>query len=155
MRLAPFDQSCAPLVLSWVRNPAELSLWASLSEPPTADIFSEWLLDPDSHGRLLIADAPIAYGELWVSEAEDEIEIAHVLVSPDHRNRGVGRTLIQLLVDEATTFNLSSVWVRVVPDNVAAIRCYRGAGFRPTSDDQEAELNAVQPRVYRWLRRGL
>jgi ribosomal protein S18 acetylase RimI-like enzyme len=155
VRLAPFDRSYAPLVLSWVRTPNELSLWASLLAPPTADIFDEWLADPDSHGRLLVDDVPIAYGELWVCEPEDEIELAHVLVSPDHRNQGVGRRLVQLLVHEATRYNLSSVWVRVVPGNQAAIRCYSGAGFQPVSVNEQAALNSVQPRTYIWLRRGL
>ena len=155
MRLAPFDQSHAALVLSWARTPVELSSWASLLEPPTPAIFEQWLADPDSHGHLLFADIPVAYGELWVSESEDEIELAHILVSPNHRNRGVGRKLVQLLVNEATAFSTSSIWARVVPENEAATRCYSGVGFRPVSEDLQAELNAVQPRAYRWLSLGL
>ena len=155
MRLVPFDRSHAAEVLSWLRTPAELAHWAALVEPPTPAIFEKWLADPTSHGRLLISDAPLAYGELWVSESEDEVELAHILVSPHHRNRGVGRKLVQLLVDEATGFHVSTVWVRVVPENQAAIRCYRAGGFAPVPHDQQAELNAKQPRTYCWLSRHL
>ena len=56
-----------------------------------------------------------------MSESESEVELAHILVSPSHRNRGVGRKLVQLLVDEAAGFLVSIAWVRVVPENEAAI----------------------------------
>jgi GNAT superfamily N-acetyltransferase len=153
VRLAPFDPSHAALVLSWARTPVELSHWASLAGPPTPEIFSRWLADPDTRGRLLIADAPVAYGEVW--ESGDEIELAHILVAPAHRSRGVGRRFVQLLVAEACASRGSSAWVRVVPGNEAALRCYGGAGFERASDDRQAELNAGQPRVYVWLSRRL
>lgn len=153
MRLVPFDPAHANLVLSWARTPAELDAWASLGTAPGPGIFTTWLSDPDVHGRLLVADAPVAYGELWVSRAEDEVELAHLLVAPERRNRGVGRTLVEHLAAEAGRIPVSSVWVRVVPENTAAIRCYRGAGFEPVTPARESELNAPQPREYRWLRR--
>ena len=129
MQLIPFDQSHAALVLSWPRTPQELSYWAALSETPPLTIFGEWLADPDSYGWLLVSDVPVAYGELWVSEADDEVELAHILVSPHHRNQGVGRKLVRLLVEEAIRFGVSTAWVRVVPENQAAIRCYSAVGF--------------------------
>ena len=155
MRLAPFDRSHAELVLSWARSPIELTFWASLVERPTPAIFDQWLAEPDAHGYVLLMDAPVAYGELWVSDSESEVEFAHILVSPNHRNRGVGRKLVQLLVDEAAGFLVAMAWVRVVPENEAAIRCYSRAGFAPVPSDQRAEFNAGQPRAYRWLSRRL
>lgn len=155
MQLIPFDQSHAALVLSWPRTSLELSSWAALSQPPSPSIFEEWLANPDSYGWLLVSDVPVAYGELWASEADDEVELAHILVSPHHRSQGVGRKLVQPLLEQATQFGVSTAWVRVVPENHLAIRCYSAAGFVPVADDQQAELNAPQPRTYSWLCRRL
>jgi GNAT superfamily N-acetyltransferase len=155
MRLVPFDPSHAADVLSWAQTRVELASWASLEDPPAPAIFATWLGEPDVHGRLLVSDAVIAYGELWVCEEEHEVELARILVAPAHRNRGVGRTLVELLVGEAARFAVASAWVRVVPENSAAIRCYLAAGFASVSAQEEAALNAVQPREYRWLCRAM
>ena len=45
----------------------------------------------------------------------------------------------------------SAVWLRVLPDNAAALAAYRAAGFLTASPAQEREFNAGQPRPYRWL----
>ena len=155
MQLIPFDRSRAHLVLSWPRTPQELSYWAALSETPPLTIFGEWLADADSYGWLLVSDVPVAYGGLWVAEADDEVELAHILVSPHHRNQGVGRKLVRLLVEEAVRGGVSNAWVRVVPENQPAIHCYSAAGFTRASDEVQSELNAPQPRDYCWLYRRL
>jgi ribosomal protein S18 acetylase RimI-like enzyme len=60
-----------------------------------------------------------------------EGEVAEVYVSPEHRGRGIG----EMLIDQAVRLfrergvTLGYVWTR--PDNDAAVRLYRGAGFEP------------------------
>jgi GNAT superfamily N-acetyltransferase len=90
---------------------------------------------------------------MWVSHRENEIELAHLVVSPDRRNEGVGRRLVAELMTEGARFQSRIAWVRVVPENTAALRCYRAAGFRFAPAEQESELNSLQPRNYRWLSR--
>ena len=151
MRLAPFIPAHGDLVAGWAATPLDLDRWSSLDRAPTAETFAGWLAEPGTHARLLIGDRPMAYGELWVSEEEDEVEFARLLVAPDCRSRGVGRTLVRLLVEGSRGLPISTAWVRVVPENVAALRCYTAAGFSHASIEVEAQLNAVQPRSYRWL----
>ena len=61
------------------------------------------------------------------SSAEIGIELY-----PDYRGRGLGpravRALVRYLFD---TLGVRHVWLRVMPDNVRAIRCYEKCGFRP------------------------
>ena len=58
-----------------------------------------------------------------------EGEVAEVYVAPEHRGRGVG----EMLIDQAVRLfrerrvTLGYVWTR--PDNEAAVRLYRSAGF--------------------------
>ena len=46
------------------------------------------------------------------------------------------------------------VWLRVVPDNAAALRAYVAAGFVPAAADAERAFNVGQPVAYRWLHDG-
>jgi ribosomal protein S18 acetylase RimI-like enzyme len=61
-----------------------------------------------------------------------EGEVAEVYVAESHRGQGVGEALvrraIQLFQERGVT--LGYVWTR--PENRAAIRLYRSAGFEPT-----------------------
>ena len=51
---------------------------------------------------------------------------------PDENNRGVGEALVRRAVElfELRGVTLGYVWTR--PENAAATRLYRGAGFAPT-----------------------
>jgi len=61
-----------------------------------------------------------------------EGEVAELYVAEAHRGRGVGEALVrravQLFAERGVT--LGYVWTR--PDNEAATRLYRSAGFEPT-----------------------
>lgn len=61
-----------------------------------------------------------------------EGEVAELYVAEAHRGRGVGEALVrravQLFAERGVT--LGYVWTR--PDNDAATRLYRSAGFEPT-----------------------
>ena len=153
--LRAFDEQYAAQVLGWAESAEVLDRWASFSERPTPEIFQRWLSDADTHGYLLVDGEPTAYGELWVSEADGEVELAHLLVAPSHRGRGVGRALVEALVEKARAFTVPTAWVRVVESNEPALRCYRGAGFSRAQPEQERTFNDGQPRAYAWLSREL
>ena len=153
MRLHAFQTADVALVAGWATTPAERQAWAALDHAPTSQTFAEWHADPDVEAYLLSDGRPVAYGELWVSTTEDEVELGRLIVAPDQRRRGVGRTLVTRLVHEARGLGVSTAWVRVVPENVAALRCYQGAGFTRTSPERETAFNAPQPRAYCWLLR--
>jgi ribosomal protein S18 acetylase RimI-like enzyme len=97
-------------------------------------------------------DAPIGYAEIWEDREEDEAELARIVIAPAARGRGEGRRLTRALADEARRRGFAEVWLRVVPDNVAAIRAYGAAGFTRATAEQELEFNVGQPKVYVWMR---
>jgi len=57
--------------------------------------------------------------------------VAEVSVAPAHRGHGVGEVLIEQAVRlfRERGVTLGYVWTR--PENEAAVRLYRGAGFEP------------------------
>lgn len=154
MRLSGYDPSVAGLIAGWPRDASELEAWASLV-PHTAGlgVFEGWHADPDVHPYVLWdGDRVCAYGEVWVDEAEAEAELARIIVDPARRGRGVGRTLVGLLVERAQAVGYADIWVRVLPGNGPAIACYSAAGFRRTTPDRERAFNAGQPHEYMWMR---
>jgi ribosomal protein S18 acetylase RimI-like enzyme len=152
-RLVPFDQALATTILSWVRSPAERDAWASLSEAPGPEVFDRWHADADITAFVLEDDgAPIAYGEVWADEAEDEAELARIVVDPAARGRGVGRRFVGMLADRAKGSGLSEVILRVHPTNAAALACYAAAGFEPLAAAEQLEFNRGQAREYVWMR---
>ncbi|HWC70388.1 MAG TPA: GNAT family N-acetyltransferase [Actinomycetota bacterium] len=91
-------------------------------------------------------------GEVWHDDEEGEAELARLIVDPTRRRQGLGVALVRRLSAEAARAGFDDVWVRVAPENVAAIGCYRRAGFRRTSPEREEGFNQGQPRPYVWMR---
>ena len=59
----------------------------------------------------------------------DEGYVDNVAVHPDFRRRGVGRMLIQALLQEGRGQNLAFITLEVRPSNTAAIALYQSLGF--------------------------
>jgi ribosomal protein S18 acetylase RimI-like enzyme len=153
LSLVPYDGSCAALVVEWCAASPFSREWVPAGATDPDAVLAGWHTDPDITGYLLLRDgAPVAYGELWVDVDEDEVELAHLVVDPARRRQGLGRALALELVTSARTLGLATVFLRVSPDNDVGIACYTSVGFVPMSDEEEAEFNAGQRAVYRWMR---
>ena len=150
--LTPFTPDRAALVAGWVTSADEADRWCSRAEHPfPAAVVAGWSAgDDDIAAYLLVDDAgtPVAYGEVWPDAEEAEAELARLLVAPTARRRGVGTALTTALVAAAP---FDDVYLRVRPDNTAALATYRRAGFTDVAPDLQAEWNAPQPRPYAWL----
>jgi ribosomal protein S18 acetylase RimI-like enzyme len=152
LELRPFRQDDGPAVMSFIRTAEDAANWASLEEVPEEALLARWHADPDVHAFTLVVDGvPAGYGEIWVDGAEDETELARIVIDPARRCRGLGRQLTRLLAAEAARHGLAETWLRVVPGNAAAISCYRAAGFIRAAAELEASFNIGQRRPYVWM----
>ncbi len=138
---------------------AEVRAWAATSR------FSDgWLGDapdtglalgeaPEDVRRFVLLDEGVlrAYGELWIDEDEDEVELAHLLVDPEQRRQGYGAALVAAMVPLAREL-AGDVLLRVEADNEVAIALYAGVGFVHLAGDELAEFNEGQPKAYAWMR---
>jgi ribosomal protein S18 acetylase RimI-like enzyme len=152
--LREFRESDAREVARWSGSLDEVRRWAGSDPgwPVDVAVFGRWHADPDVRPYILCdGGEPIGYGEVWVDDPEKEVELARIIVSPDQRGRGVGRRLVRMLLERAAPAGLPDAFVRVVPENVAAIGCYRGAGFSSVSEPEREEFNRGQPVNYVWM----
>ncbi len=150
-----FEDAHAVEVARWPASMDEVRRWAGASTgfPVSASVFGRWHADPDVHPYVLCeGERPVAYGEVWTDEEEQETELARLIVKPSDRGRGLGKRLTGLLLARAARFGYPEAFVRVVPDNRVAISCYRSAGFSPIPDHEREEFNRGQPVDYVWMR---
>ncbi len=112
--LTPFTPDSAGLVAGWSTSADEADMWCSRAEHPfPAEVVAGWATKPDVAAYLLLAEGePVAYGEVWSDEDEDEAELARLIVAPAARGRGVGRALTAALVANA---GYDNVFLRVRP----------------------------------------
>lgn len=156
--LDEFGGTDAREVARWPASAEEVRLWSGGAGgwPVDTSVFGRWHADPDVRPYVLREDGePVGYGELWIDADEREAELARIIVNPDYRGRGVGRRLVVLLVERAALSGFPDAFVRVVPENGAAISCYLGAGFAPVSEGEREEFNRGQPVYYVWMHHPL
>lgn len=154
MDLVPFDSAHAATVAGWPQAATEVSMWCGLREFPLSPrTVAAWQYTDDVRAHLLVdAGQPIGYGELWIDDEEQEIELARIIVAPGARGKGHGRTLVGELLAQAYRTNHWAVFLRVHPGNDRALRCYRATGFIPIDAHLAESWNALQPVPYLWFR---
>ncbi len=151
MGLRSFETADAAVVAGWAGSAEECRRWCSRDEV-TAETVTGWAAESDVTAYLLVEDGePVGYGELWTDDEEGEVELARLIVAPAFRGRGLGRRLVSELTALAQDRH-PAVFMRVHPDNSAALRCYTGTGYEHVPPEQAGEWNRVQPVPYVWLR---
>jgi ribosomal protein S18 acetylase RimI-like enzyme len=154
MVLLPFDTAHAATVADWPASLPEVTMWCGAREfPVPARTIRAWQDEADVRAHVLVeGHTLLGYGELWFDPAENEVELARIIVSPHARGRGVGRELVRGLLARALEAGFPDVFMRVHPDNARALRCYQGAGFELVDAALAGAWNAGQPFDYVWLR---
>lgn len=83
--------------------------------------------------RLVMAGHPEQGGEIRgyaiLMPAADEAELLNIGVAAAQQRKGLGRVMLNEMLESARTRNMKRVFLEVRPSNVAAIALYRCAGF--------------------------
>lgn len=102
--------------------------------------FGESAWSPDSIKAQL--DKPVSYcavamdddrivGYVAFEKILDEGSIVELAVHPDHRCKGIGRKLVELMITSCS--GLKTVCLEVRAGNIPAIALYNSMGFKPIS----------------------
>jgi ribosomal protein S18 acetylase RimI-like enzyme len=156
LAIGDFREEDAAIVVGWVQSAGESLAWASVPFLRLGpEILEEWHAQPGVVPCVGLLDGKLcAYGQVWEDHAEDEAELARVIVAPEARGRGVGRSFVALLAAEARRRGFRSIVTRVVRGERAAFATYRGAGFVRVDRDEETSLNLDQDHDFVWMRLG-
>lgn len=114
---------------------AHLAAVAELEQQCFAEPWSESALKLLCHGTGLGVvippeageDTARAYGGMTV--VLDEGSITNIAVRPDLRRRGLGRTVVEALLDRAQAAGVVNVYLEVRVSNEPALALYRSLGF--------------------------
>jgi ribosomal protein S18 acetylase RimI-like enzyme len=154
MELRGFDVGKAAVVAGWATSAREVSLLSGRTQFPfPAELARSWAKPADDVRCYLyyVSGEPVGYGELWLDDEEDEVELARIIVRPGSRGRGIGTAFVKALLGPALEAGYSDVFLRVRPDNDVAIRTYRRVGFEYVAADLADEWNKDQPVAYTWM----
>lgn len=101
---------------------------ASFSMPWTESTFRGLLRRPDAH--LFVAEAGqevVGYSVVWT--VVDQAELGDIAVTEAWRGRGIGRLLLEAVLEVLSAQAVREVFLEVRPSNATARRLYEGYGF--------------------------
>ncbi|MBK8870095.1 MAG: ribosomal protein S18-alanine N-acetyltransferase [Elusimicrobia bacterium] len=97
--------------------------WGEMEEEFQLDYSRPWVAEQD--GRV------VAFGIHWLIAGESQL--ADIAVHPDFQRRGLGRRMMDVLLDDARALGMKKMTLEVRAENAAAIDLYLNLGFVETS----------------------
>jgi len=82
--------------------------------------------------RVLLGDDGELAGYSVVMAGVDECHLLNLTIERSRQRRGLGRWLLQAVIDEARRRGVLAIWLEVRAGNAAALALYRRAGFVAT-----------------------
>ncbi|MDO8528130.1 MAG: ribosomal protein S18-alanine N-acetyltransferase [Deltaproteobacteria bacterium] len=120
MNIRPFQ----PSDLDSVVRIEQLNFTIPWSGPSFLDC-SQW---PEFWFRVAVLDKKVV-GYFVAQVVEEEAELHNIAVDPDHHRQGVGRALMNHLLEAIKKKKVRHVFLLVRPSNTAAIHLYQQFGF--------------------------
>jgi [ribosomal protein S18]-alanine N-acetyltransferase len=122
------------LVIEPARKKDLEAVWAieraSFSHPWTRAMFREELAKVPAT-LFVLREVPgegvLGYSCFWTLSGE--LQLVNIAVHPDLRGKGLGRKLLNHLLQEAESREAEKIFLEVRPSNQAAIKLYESLGF--------------------------
>lgn len=102
--------------------------------------------------QLTVDDEMVAFAITQI--VLDEATLFNIAVDPAYQRRGLGRELLEQVIDEVEKRGVVTLWLEVRASNVAAIALYESLGFNeatirrnyyPTADGREDAIIMALP----------
>lgn len=140
--LRPATSSDVGTLLAWVPDAKSALNWAGPGLPfPCKESELEAVLDLSPESSFVLetdAHTAVGFGQLLTAEGYRRCHLARLIIDPSARGRGLGRRLVQLLIDQPVHVSDPYFTLNVLSDNYVAKALYVSLGFkyaeRPPSD---------------------
>ena len=114
-------------------------------------------------GRLAQRGWPSEREDVWIAEADDEpvgavilyerdglARLGMLVLRPEHRGAGLGRRLVELVLERARSAGYERIELVTSPELQAATHLYREAGFRPVGPGPQEQWGR-EIALERWV----
>ena len=142
IQLRPFALDDAHEVTTWFTDAGALRHFAGprLKWPLTMEQWERLQADPELTLWTAINDAepsePLGHAE-FAQETDERVRFARIAIKPQDRGNGLGRAMVQRMVEMAREQGYQEAVLFVHPDNTTAIRAYRSLGFLPVAEEEK------------------
>ncbi len=96
----------------------------------------------------LLDDVVVGYAGMWM--ILDEAHVTNVAVAPTHRNRKIGRLLMQQLMNKAAQNGINRMTLEVRPSNAYARRLYQSLGFKELGVRKNYYTDTNEDAIIMW-----
>jgi GNAT superfamily N-acetyltransferase len=130
---------------AWARGRVLAEYGIELDFENEQDLFRDLDAMRESRARLYVAEIagePVGMGGLR-PVAADEVEIKRMYVRPPARGLGVGRAILQRLIDDARALGFKTIRLDSAPFMHEAHALYRSFGFVPSAPPEGWEFENV------------
>ncbi len=153
VQIRPAEASDAEAIMAIYNPVVETSTATFDLVPRTLEQQLDWLADRSGARIVLVAaaDDESVAGYAAISPYRERAAYAttvedSVYVHPDHQGTGVGRLLLEALVDTARAHGFHAMMARIVADHEASIALHAVCGFEVVGHERE-----VGRKFGRWL----
>ena len=169
--MSPFSSSILSEVETAGRSGNKSAHMNTISTLSTADLTKAWHIEKRAHAfpwseQTLASNQGERYCNYQLSvDGEmaafaitqvvlDEATLFNIAVDPAYQRRGLGRALLEHVIDEVEKLGVVTLWLEVRASNVAAIALYESVGFNeatirrnyyPTADGREDAIIMALP----------
>lgn len=145
MRLRPFQEGDAEVILSWITSEEEYYQWSAGmlgSWPVTREgMLRTYRIEDegnDFHAMTACNNELKPIGHLFVRYpcgSSAYARLGAVIIDPALRGTGTGRQMLQKVIRQMTEcMGAKEIRLRVFLENTAALRCYESVGFVRTGE---------------------
>ena len=137
IELKKIEEVDLPNILGWVESGADMVQWSGpwFTFPLDLEQLQQFFLSPNNRQfKATFKETGEMVGQVGFSFVWQRLQTANlgpVIVSPNHRNQGIGTQMIKKVLRIGfEELRVHRIELRVFDFNVSAIRCYENAGFK-------------------------
>ena len=125
-------------IASWLKEERTHALWCSklFSHPLSKTEFEQYFEEHEGDARYVLTEddgKPVGFCAFTVNEQDNSGFAKFIVIDSSARGKGYGTRMLEMLLKSAFELNnVERVGLNVFRQNLAAIGCYRKAGFLET-----------------------